>query len=210
MAIATHPNEAPGTHVTTVGRVLRAVVSLVNVTAASVLALIVTGILALAIASNLSHDGTATFFGREALIVRSGSMTPAFSTGDAVLVRHVSGGELARLGVGDVVTYRASATSRLLVTHRIMRTAVDAEGNRTFITKGDANPQPDTDAVAESAVVGTVTRVVPRLGYLMYATQNRSTLLMFGLSLILVRMALAMVRHAERQDNTQPTNEGTQ
>jgi signal peptidase len=202
MAIATHTNEARGKRATAVGRGFRAVVSVMHVTAAAVLVLIVTGILALAIASNVSHDGTATFFGREALIVRSGSMTPAFSTGDAVLVRHVSGGELARLGVGDVVTYRASTTSRLLV--------VDAGGNRTFITKGDANPQPDADPVAESAVVGTVTRVVPRLGYLMYATQNRNTLLMFGLSLILVRMALAMVRHAEGQDNTQPTNEGTQ
>jgi len=209
MAIATHTNEARGKRATAVGRGFRAVVSVMHVTAAAVLVLIVTGILALAIASNVSHDGTATFFGREALIVRSGSMTPAFSTGDAVLVRHVSGGELARLGVGDVVTYRASTTSRLLVTHRITRTVVDAGGNRTFITKGDANPQPDADPVAESAVVGTVTRVVPRLGYLMYATQNRNTLLMFGLSLILVRMALAMVRHAEGQDNTQPTNEGT-
>ncbi|MFM1790643.1 MAG: hypothetical protein RLZZ526_970 [Actinomycetota bacterium] len=210
MAIAITRNEAGGIRSNVVGRGFRAVVSVVHATAAAVLVIVVTGILALAVASNVSPDGSAIFFGREALIVRSGSMAPAFSAGDAVLVRRVSGEDTARLRAGDIITYRASTTSRLLVTHRILRTSVDAAGNRTFITKGDANPQPDTDPVTESAVIGTVTGVVPRLGYVMHATQNRNALVMFGLSLILVRLALALIRHAEGQDNTQPTNEGTQ
>jgi signal peptidase len=95
-----------------------------------------------------------------ALTVRSGSMTPALSTGDLVVVRPV---DAAALHVGDIATYREQSGS--LVTHRVV--AVAGSGtNRTFTFQGDANASADPEPVPAAAVQGRVWFTVPYLGTL--------------------------------------------
>ena len=187
-------------------RVFIAVSGFVNLLAAAGFVVVITGALLFTVAARVSPDGNPVFFGHEALIVRSGSMAPSFSAGDAVIVRHETPANAALLKVGDTITFRAASSTHMLVTHRITAVRRDGTGQPVFVTKGDANPQADADTVSAADVVGTVTNVLPRFGYVMNAIQNRQAFLMFGISLILVRLALPMLRLADGQDTTQSTN----
>lgn len=95
--------------------------------------------------------------------VMSGSMEPAISPGDVVLVREVPPGSIAE---GDVVTYEfataGSTTERR--THRVVE-VVRREDGRYFRTKGDANEEADRRLVPAGAVVGRVAYTIPYVGY---------------------------------------------
>jgi len=101
--------------------------------------------------------GTA-FFDVRPLLFRSGSMSPAITTGALAIAHEVPASELE---VGDVVTVRTDGDTR--VTHRIV--SISHEGDQATVTlKGDANAAPD----AQKYAVDSAPRVwfdVPRLGY---------------------------------------------
>ena len=93
-------------------------------------------------------------------VVLSGSMEPAISAGDVVVVESVPP---ATVAVDDVITYSRSEEAAT-VTHRV----IDIEGTgdgRVFYTKGDANEDPDQRPVPASALVGTVVLTIPYIGY---------------------------------------------
>ena len=94
-----------------------------------------------------------------ALTVQSGSMEPAISTGSVVFVKDVPA---ERIEEGDVITYRDDGGN--LVTHRVAEKHVAGESLR-FVTKGDANENPDPEPVYRSDLVGVVTFSIPLIGY---------------------------------------------
>jgi signal peptidase I len=87
--------------------------------------------------------------------VISGSMSPAINTGDVVAIEKVN---ISGLKAGDIITFGHETT---YTTHRIMN--VTAEG---FLTKGDANEDPDISIVKREEVLGKVIFTIPYLGYL--------------------------------------------
>ena len=91
-------------------------------------------------------------FGFSQLVVTSGSMEPAFSAGDMILIRQEEDYEL-----GDIVTFRLSGGD--LVTHRIVGSV---EGS--FITKGDANNTEDDDLLNPAQIVGRLVACIPAVG----------------------------------------------
>lgn len=94
---------------------------------------------------------------RELYSVKSGSMEPAISVGDLVVVER-SYDQLLR---GDVISYRSPDNPRMLITHRV--TVVDS--SRGLITaKGDNAPMAD-EPIREQLVVGKVAYAVPAVGY---------------------------------------------
>lgn len=189
---------------------LVSVIRTVNFLAIGILAALLTGTAALGILSRSSDEGNVSLFGRELLIVRSGSMAPEFDAGDAVLIKHVDERTVTTLRDGDIITVRPSPASNLLVTHRIVR-IVDAPGaGRMFTTKGDANPTADSTVVTGDRVIGVVQHAIPRLGYAMYAMQQTRTLLVFVAALVLGRLAIALVHFAEGQETTNNTIGDTQ
>ena len=97
--------------------------------------------------------------GDRSYIVLSGSMEPAISTGDVVLVSQVAPGAI---GVGDVITFRRTG-SDVAVTHRVVE-VVQSDRGVAFRTKGDANEAADPGAVAAADVVGRVLLTIPYLG----------------------------------------------
>jgi signal peptidase len=100
--------------------------------------------------------------GQQTYIVLTGSMDPAISPGDAVVVGDVRAADVA---VGDVLTFYKTASSDVPVTHRVIE-VVEAEGDAvSFVTKGDANEDPDATTVGPSRVVGRVVVVIPFIGY---------------------------------------------
>lgn len=94
-------------------------------------------------------------FGREVLLVASGSMAPAIVPGDIVVV--ATGHRVPE--EGDVITFTRGPGP--LVTHRIVDVGTDPHGSPVFVTRGDANDDADPTPVPLADVVGTVGSVVP-------------------------------------------------
>jgi signal peptidase len=119
------------------------------------------GLLLIAFAAGawFTHEGYRVY------AVRTGSMTPTYVPGDAVIDGPVRG----PLHVGDVVTFRPSRLATNVTTHRIHRVS-----RTTVQTKGDANRTPDPVRVARSNVVGRVIRGIPKGGYVLYFFTQRA------------------------------------
>lgn len=91
--------------------------------------------------------------------VQSGSMEPALSRGDLVLVDSVPAPEYR---VGDVITYADPDNPKQTITHRI---ADIREGQqRVFITQGDANARTDRP-FNQAMVVGRQEVAIPYAGH---------------------------------------------
>jgi signal peptidase len=94
-------------------------------------------------------------------VVLTGSMEPSISPGDAIVVRSVPP---ERIATGDVITFRRAAGDAVPVTHRVLEVTTDADGRTAFVTKGDANEDPDSGLVTGRLVVGEVLVVLPYVG----------------------------------------------
>jgi len=86
-------------------------------------------------------------------IILSGSMEPALSPGDAVVVDGS-----ASVGVGDIITFDDG--NAVPTTHRV----IGVEGGQ-YVTQGDANENADSGLVSPDAVLGRVTLTIPLIGY---------------------------------------------
>jgi len=104
--------------------------------------------------------GLSRFTSFEVLVVRSGSMQPAISTGGIVIIDRAA----IRPPVRAIASFREPDGS--VITHRI----VAMEGP-LFVTKGDANDDNDVLQRPASAVYGTVVLSLPFLGYLIHLLQ---------------------------------------
>lgn len=97
-----------------------------------------------------------------ALVVRSGSMSPALETGDLVLAGSIRGADVQR---GQVVTFHDPTRASLLVTHRVVAVH-DRPDHREVVTRGDANTGTERWTVTAQDRVEVVIGRVPRAGYL--------------------------------------------
>ena len=89
------------------------------------------------------------------VVITSGSMAPVLRVGDVVLIEDHPD---SLLGQRSVITFERDDQ---VITHRIFEVeAADA----SYVTKGDANPTPDTDVVPMDDVVGVARLVVPLIG----------------------------------------------
>lgn len=99
--------------------------------------------------------------GHRILIVRSGSMAPAISTGDVVVTRMV---DPTHVSVGDVVTFRDPSRSGELITHRVVKRRIEG-AKVSFLTRGDANTGTEQWSVDEDGTVGKLAFRIPKVGY---------------------------------------------
>ena len=117
--------------------------------------------------------------------VLSGSMEPALSVGGVVVAKPVQPSDI---GIGDIITFHSGET---LVTHRIVE-MINGQGQVSFITKGDANEEPDLSPVAAENVVGKVVFKMPFLGYLTSFVKTRlgliTTIFIPGLGIIILEL----------------------
>lgn len=98
--------------------------------------------------------------GYQVYAVISGSMEPAVSVGSLVYVRQT---EPEAVEENDVIAFYAAESSGAIILHRVVENrTVDG----TFITKGDANAQPDLSPVSYSRLLGIAEKTVPHLGQL--------------------------------------------
>lgn len=105
--------------------------------------------------------------------VQSGSMTPTFSVGDAIITRPVSPQQLK---VGDVISFASSEKQGAIVSHRLI--AVQAAAHQ-LVTKGDNLHKADTP-IPYQAVRRQVVAVVPWLGVVIDAAHRPLGLTVIG------------------------------
>ena len=103
------------------------------------------------------------------LIVLSGSMSPEINAGDVVVSMRVNPDEI---NVDDVITFRYKDRPENFITHRVVN-VINENGNLSFVTKGDANEDPDQRIVESSELVGKVAFVIPYLGYLPHFARTK-------------------------------------
>jgi signal peptidase len=122
--------------------------------------LIVLGLLAITIGPR--------FLPYQALIVRSGSMSPTIPTGSIVFYTKI---DSSKVKVGDVIVFQKPGSTNEKVTHRVYKIGQGATG-RYFITKGDANGTPD-DWQVPAVGTGWIARFhVPTVGYALVDLQS--------------------------------------
>lgn len=91
------------------------------------------------------------------VVITGGSMLPTLRVGDVLLVEDHPDD---LLGQRSVITYEPTRGTEA-VTHRIHEVLPESQ---TYITKGDANPNVDTDPVTPAQVLGVGRLVIPLLG----------------------------------------------
>jgi signal peptidase len=95
----------------------------------------------------------------QSYVVLSGSMEPTISPGDVILASEV---DPAAIETGDVITFERPGESTP-TTHRVVE-VTERDGERAFLTKGDANENVDQAAIPASQVEGRI----PTLGGFMF------------------------------------------
>ncbi len=123
----------------------------------SILTNLVLGICALLLLAVL---WTPSFFHLSFNTILSGSMEPAITTGAMVVMAKVAPEEIK---VGDVIGFRVEGMDTP-VCHRVTEIKETEEGTG-FLTKGDANEEPDTWVVKPENLIGRVFFHLSWIGY---------------------------------------------
>lgn len=118
-------------------------------------------------------------------IVVSGSMEPAVPVGSLAYIRPSRDAEAVR--EGDVIVYQAGEAMTVL--HRVIRT--DA-GDRSFVTRGDANGTEDPGRISFEQYRGNLVFVIPLAGYLAAALQQHRAA---AAGLLAAILAVLVIRH---------------
>ena len=93
-------------------------------------------------------------------LVGSGSMRPTMDAGDVVIIVKVPADKVKP---GDIIQFRRE--EKITMMHRVVEIR-ETEGAKLFITKGDANDEPDADPVIAENVVGKLVFTIPKIGWI--------------------------------------------
>lgn len=129
-------------------------------------------------------------FPYQALVVRSGSMTPTIPTGSLVVYKKVNASQLK---VGDIIVFDKPNNPSEKVTHRIFAVRQGSQG-KYFITKGDANVAPDAWTVPAKGAGWEVSWHVPTVGYVLWYLQSGSLRVLL---IVIPAAALALLALAD-------------
>jgi signal peptidase len=114
------------------------------------------------------------FLPYQALVVRSGSMSPTIPTGSVVFYRKVAA---KKVKVGDVIVFDKPGQQNEKVTHRVFKISNGPTG-RYFTTKGDANGAPDDWRIPAIGTGWVANFHVPTLGYVLADLQSTTARLL--------------------------------
>lgn len=119
------------------------------------LVVIISAVVCISVCVQVIQGKDASLFGFRFYHILTGSMEPTIRTGSNVLVKSV---DTETLKVGDIITFisRDTAIYGSANTHRIYAIETDANGQKVFVTKGDANANTDSIYVYPADVKGKV------------------------------------------------------
>ena len=133
----------------------------------------------------------AIAIGYGALVVRSGSMSPAIQAGDIAVTRLVRPRDMLP---GQIITFRDPSRAEALVTHRVMEAGIEG-GRLSFVTRGDANTGVERWSIDADGTVGTLSFRIPTVAYVVVwvRTQGLSVVLLWSSALILGTAAVRRI-----------------
>ena len=129
--------------------------------------------------SFLGKGHPPSILGYKFLTVLSGSMEPTINTGSLIIIND----KVSDLDVGDIITYNVSGSTN--VTHRIAE-ILDEDGEKAFITRGDANNANDVVPVKEAIVEGKVIFSMPYIGKIIYFLRGKLIFIIVPLMIFLL------------------------
>jgi signal peptidase len=136
----------------------------------------------------------ASYYGWEFDAVLSASMEPALGVGGLVVIQP---NDAQDIKTGDVISFKLPGIDTPIC-HRVIDIQ-EADGNRLFQTKGDANEEPDLNLVSVEDVTGKQVFYLPYVGYLGYLTDfGRTPVALMGKRLpaavlLILAMGLAFI-----------------
>ncbi len=117
-----------------------------------VISVIAVSLIIFIIGARLKNDKTTSFFGYRWYKVVTSSMSPEILPGDVVIVK-VGADDLK---TDDIITFNPTADKNAALTHRLVGSSVDTDGNIIYKTKGDANKSYDVQGVNPEQIIGKV------------------------------------------------------
>lgn len=145
-------------------------------------------------------------FGYRFYEAESGSMSPVIEKGDIIFVKMKQPEDVK---VGDIVTYAANEDGSVTVTHRVIKTYKDKDGQVMLRTKGDASPEADSP-VKGKQVIGTVSTHLPLIGSIIGMLQTKPYipigLLIIGIGMVMILRRL--FRDKEQTNKSSKTHCG--
>ena len=105
----------------------------------------------------------------QAYVIVSPSMVPSINVQDAIVTKRQDDFQ-----IGDVCTYLSKNPSYfgIMITHRIIGTDINENGEKVYIFKGDANYSADPLPVSKDQIYGKVVMRIPKIGYVQYFLSN--------------------------------------
>jgi signal peptidase I len=141
--------------------------------------------------------------GGRTLVIISGSMEPTIHIGAAAVLRSVPASDLR---VGDVIARTPASAGAIPIVHRIAE-ITERDGQRVYITKGDANQTADNEAFTLPAKAWLVSYNIPVAGYVVNFISRPFGLFLFIIipALLLVVLKVAEWCKSRRMSQPQPT-----
>ena len=127
--------------------------------------------------------------------VLSGSMVPTMPVGSLVIAKAVPAESVE---VGDVITFQSPQNPAKTITHRVARIRT-VDGERRYLTKGDANPTRDPWELSLPGKVGERVATVPALGYVALSLA-RPAVRGGAIALVCLLLLIAFLRSVWRDD----------
>ena len=131
--------------------------------------------------------------------VYTGSMEPAIPVGSVVVIKPA---DTETLKIGDIICFKLSEPTS--ITHRIIN--ITEEG---FITKGDANEDPDQWIVKKENVIGKAIFTIPFIGYIGYFVRTPTgfiLLILLPASVMIILEIRNIVKELRKQKQEQTSN----
>jgi signal peptidase len=126
-------------------------------------------------------------------VVLTGSMEPTLPVGSVIAIKIINPNTLQE---SDIICFQTSP-DKPWTTHRIIN--ITDEG---FITKGDANEEPDTEIVKKENVIGKVVLIIPYIGYLSYFVHTPLgfiLLIIIPATLIIIGEVRNIIKHKKKE-----------
>lgn len=107
----------------------------------------------------------------QAYVIVSQSMEPTIHVQDAIVTKRMDDYK-----IGDVCTYLSKNPNffGVMITHRIIGTDIDKDGNKVYVFKGDNNFSADNMNVEKDQIYGKVVMKIPKIGYVQYFLSSAS------------------------------------
>ena len=100
--------------------------------------------------------------GSTAMTILTSSMRPSMPPGTLVIVKPIDPQDIR---IGMPITYQLESGKAVFITHRVTSILNTSDGQRSFITKGDANGAADAEPVVSDQIRGEVWYSIPYLGW---------------------------------------------